>query len=479
MPHADLPDFRTPPTKRDEKWVGDHAVTVCLGDRCLHGRLRRVIRGLNTEPIFTLAFALADIAQATPDLVSVVRVYTMGEPSAPVLASLIFTGYTERLAWDGDEAVVEASPMVGLKTRRLGGLSVFGIGPGELFWTFARIGGFSPSEIKIGDVWPPPIEDFFVVVPIEGVELQLPEQVGDVLFTPDPGLRRQWRAGISRQTAGPDYVAEFRGTSVAAVTTVRAALVIEAERIGFSRIEAAASRLALVSRHTLPLGVDRKPRPFGRERLQERVHVRRVVGVLSKNSQRQWIRGVDTSQDEVAVTSDTLSGMRESLGAPLDARTAEAVRAWRRAASAAEPASAVVALAEALEFYAAETKVSPLFSKEDLALARELAQAETSWSELQRTRLADALSRLNDAPFFVRLRAAVQRDGLELTRGESELLRQMRTQRNDLLHGRERADPDPDPLTAAIALVGRLLTYRLSHLREASDNESTRGIRLS
>src|SRR5688572_12484528 len=183
MQYAGLPDFRAAPTRRDERWEGDHPIVACFGDRCLRCRLRRVVRGLNTEPIFTLALSLTDLAQAMPDLVTVVRVYTSGEPSGPIQSSLIFTGYTERLAWDGDQAVLEASPMVGLKTQRLGGLSVYGIGPGELFWTFARIGGFNPSEIKIGDDWPPPIEDFFVVAPIEGVQLDFPEQVGDVLFT--------------------------------------------------------------------------------------------------------------------------------------------------------------------------------------------------------------------------------------------------------------------------------------------------------
>jgi hypothetical protein len=131
-----------------------------------------------------------------------------------------------------------------------------------------------------------------------------------------------------------------------------------------------------------------------------------------------------------------------------------------------EPASAVVALAEALEFYAAGTSVDPLFSKDELALARDAVITSGNWIPQQHARLADVVSHLNDAPFFVRLRAAVLKDGLDLTKGEVDLLHTMRNRRNDLLHGRERVDPDPDEMTAAVALVGRLLTHRIAHLRK-------------
>jgi hypothetical protein len=427
------------------------------------------VRGINTEPIFTVTFSLADITRSLPDLVTTVRIYTSITPSAPDPSSLISTGYVERLGWDGDEATLHVSPMVGLKTQRLGGFAVFGVAPGELFWTLARLGGFAPTEIKIGDVWPPPSEDFFVVTPVEGIKLDFAEQVGDVTFTPDRGLRAQWKTRASNpHVAGNEYLDEFRATTVAALTTVRASLVLDAERVGVSRIEAATARLALVSRHSRPVSLNGKARPFSHERLQERVRVRRIVGVLSKDSQRQWIRGLDNSQDEIVVTSGELLGMRDALAASLDARTSEAIRAWRRAALAAEPAAAVVALAEALEFYAAGTSVESLFSAQDLDVAKHAVLAGATWSDAQSKRLADLLSRANEAPFFVRLRASVTADGLELSTGEADLLRNLRDQRNDLLHGRERRDPQPDELTAGLALVGRLLVARLTRLPRSS-----------
>jgi hypothetical protein len=78
---TDLPHFRGAPTRVGETWSGDAPIVVCFGDRCVRGRLRNAVRGLNTEPVFTLAFSLTDIAEAMPDLVTVVRVYTDGEPS--------------------------------------------------------------------------------------------------------------------------------------------------------------------------------------------------------------------------------------------------------------------------------------------------------------------------------------------------------------------------------------------------------------
>ncbi len=460
---SSLPDLRAAPTDRGQSWAGNAPIVACFGDRCLRGQLRRVVRGLNTEPVFTLAFVLADVAAAMPDLVEVLRVYTSGTAEDPVLSSLVFTGYVESLGWAGAEATLAASPMVGLKTQRMGGLSVFGITPGELFWTFARIGGFSVDQIKIGEAWPPPSEDFFVVAPIDGVELKFAEHVGDVTFTPDEGLRRQWQAGAGpQQVTGTEYLEEFRGANLAAVTTVRAHMVLEAERIGFSRIEAAASRLALVSRHSIPVGLSGKPRSFGRDRLQEQVRPRRVVGVLAKTSQRQWIRGLDTSQDKVVVALDALSGMADALKGPLDAASSEAIKAWRRAVQASEPASAVVALAEAVEFYAAGVVVEPLFAGDEITLAQESLRDMATWTVEQRGRLDEVLSRVNDAPFFVRLLAVVRSDGLTMTKGERRLLRTMRDHRNDLLHGRERRDPSPDELSAAIGLVGRLLIHRVA-----------------
>lgn len=67
-------------------------------------------------------------------------------------------------------------------------------------------------------------------------------------------------------------------------------------------------------------------------------------------------------------------------------------------------------------------------------------------------------------PFFVRLRAAVTADDLDLTDDELGLLRKMRDRRNDVLHGRERRDPEPDELSCAIELVGRLLASRIQRL---------------
>jgi hypothetical protein len=461
-----LPDFRSelPPAK--EHWSGDHPIVACFADRCLQGRLRDVIRGLNREPVFTVAFSLAELSGSMPDLVAVTRIYTSGDASAPVSSSLIFTGYVETLGWNGNEATVKASPMVGFKTQRIGGLAVLGVGPGEIMWTMARIGGFTPSEIKIGGDWPPPPEDFFVVAPIDGVNLDFAETVGDVIFTPDRGLRAQWKAGAGpdRHGIGNEYLHEFHDTKVAALTTTRASLALDAERAGLSRIEAAAARLALASRHSRAIGLNGKPRPFSRDRLRERVRLRPVVGVLSKQSERQWIRGVDTTQDETSVTAGSLTGMRDALQKTLDDRTAESIKAWRRATLSADPASAVVALAEALEFYAAGSSVEALFSAEDLDRARTAAVATGLWTETQRKRLAEVVSRANDAPFFVRLGIAVAADGLDLTSGETALLRKMRDQRNDLLHGRERQDPNPDELTAAVALVGRLLLSRLARL---------------
>jgi hypothetical protein len=464
----DLPDLRSPPTARDQTWFGSHPCTVCFGDRCVPGRLREVFRGLNSEQTFTVTFLRSDLATHGPDLATTVRIYRSADVVAD--AELISTGYVDEAVWDADgvEARVKTSPMVSLKAIRITGLATAGIAPQEVVFALLRLAGVPPDKIRIGGDWSPSSETFFVVVPVEGLRLDFPQVVGDVTFTPDPGLRRQWQAGNTTSGAGHAFVADFQGTDVAAVTKVRAALVVDAERIGLQRIEAAVAQLAVAARFSSALGQTGRARNFHHTQLHERVRLRRVVGVLSKDSPRQWIRGIDSTVDSPLIQADDLSGMTPALEAQLDVQLRESLRAWRRASISGDPAAAVVALVEALEFYVARTTLPGPFKQADLARARDQLRAPSDWTAEQRKRLGDMFARANEAPFFLRLLAAARSDGLTLTNGERRLLHALRALRNDMLHGRERVDPGPDELTMAVALVARMLAARFARIAGAA-----------
>jgi hypothetical protein len=463
----DLPDFRTPPTARDQTWSGSHPCTVCFGDRCVPGRLREVFWGLNSEQTLTVTFLRSDLATHGPDLATTVRIYRSADVVAD--AELISTSYVDEAVWDADgaEARVKTSPMVSLKAMRITGLATEGIAPQEVVYALLRLAGVAPAKIRIGGDWSPSPETFFVVVPVEGLRLDFPQTVGDVTFTPDPGLRRQWEAGKTKNGAEHAFVADFQGTDVAAVTKVRAALVVDAEQIGLQRIEAAVAQLAVAARFSSALGQTGRARNFQRTQLHERVRLRRVVGVLSKDSLRQWIRGVDSTVDSPLIRTDDLAGMTPALEAQLDGQLRESLRAWRRASISPDPAAAVTALVEALEFYVGKTTLPGPFEKVDLARARNRLLAPSDWTVEQRNRLEDVLALANEAPFFLRLLAAASADGFPLTHDERGLLHALRVRRNDMLHGRERIDPGPDELTMAVALVARMLAARFARVAVA------------
>lgn len=93
----------------------------------------------------------------------------------------------------------------------------------------------------------------------------------------------------------------------------------------------------------------------------------------------------------------------------------EALSAWRRAAEETDPLAAVVALWEAVEFYASGAKVPKIFP--DKAARRSLKRRATEGLEGdQLRRMEDVLGMLNQPPLLVRLKAALEADGVPTRR---------------------------------------------------------------
>ena len=120
------------------------------------------------------------------------------------------------------------------------------------------------------------------------------------------------------------------------------------------------------------------------------------------------------------------------------------------------------ALWEALEFYAAETTVPKMFSKQqrkDL-----IAAIPVGFDAVQTARLTDAINSLNRPTTVEQLRIRMRQDGIQLTDDEQALLfRHLRDPRNDLAHGRAiQSPPTREQLDRGIGLVARMLVTRLA-----------------
>jgi len=111
------------------------------------------------------------------------------------------------------------------------------------------------------------------------------------------------------------------------------------------------------------------------------------------------------------VDPGAIAGMEQFIGRREESID-EAIAAWRRALTERDLSIAAVALAEPLEFYAAETRVKPLFSPKQLKAMRKaaLAALEGQLDPTQIERVGMRVGQLNELPAAARLRAAIDAD---------------------------------------------------------------------
>jgi hypothetical protein len=287
-----------------------------------------------------------------------------------------------------------------------------------------------------------------VVVPVEGMAgLKGLDASDTISLTPDTEVVKPFDG------LGPPELQEaFTGADHWAVGIFEATTMYDAERLGVYVFERVIRRLALAARYTSAETPDGTLRAFHRTRLLEQLQLRPIAGVMGTVSKRTWLRGYQMMRAEAVLDPGVLEALGAFIGAP-DPRTDEAIAAWRRAALEPDPSVAVVALAEAIEFYAAETKVPKLFSAAELAAIREGATA--SVGDERRQRVIDMVGKLKEPSLNMRLRAAMDAVGVRYTDAEFALLARLRGLRNRILHGQERKLPTDDEVRQALALVNR------------------------
>jgi len=301
--------------------------------------------------------------------------------------------------------------------------------------------------------WNPPRESMVVAVPITGMEPVGELEAGQIGLTQDPEVPKLWAELSHGEIKEP-----FEAAGFWAVMRLEASTLFEAEQYAVRNFERVIGRLALAARYAsaeLPNG---ELRAYQRRRRLEQIRLMPIAGVHGLRTRRTWLRGFAHPRTVHAIDSSVLTGVADYIGAG-DRRIDEAIAAWRRACAEEDPAVAVVALAEAIEFYAAGVKVPPLFTKAELDSLRGAVPMDLADEKTARVRLM--IDRLNEPPATTRLRAALVADGVRLSESEFELLGVIRALRNKILHGKERELPSEDQLTQALSLVNRMLLFRL------------------
>lgn len=453
------------------------ALLIEIGEASLNGVVVSAVAAQHNRQVVA-ATPAAEVLQASPDLSLPVRVWVLrGETKVRVFG---LTGaVVEFTQHDPETWRLRISELGIFGNLLLGGFGSRQVSQAELLWVLARDAGFPPRRLDFPTLRPE-AETFLVVIPVEGVQLGSTNvDAGDVQLTPSPTAAKNF-IGL-----GPaDLQAQFVGTGVWAVAEVTATLMWDAEHEAVARFTRALGRLTLAARYSMAVGADGTLRPFDTASRADQPRLRAISGVVGRKSHRMWLRGYRQTSVKVPVTASVLSGLVDAISFPDDGIDS-AIQAWLRAADEDDSSVAAVALAEALEFYSAGSRVPHLLTSTEIGMIRQASMhaiglptkkadarpvkaagrprhspKDKDRAERIKTKVGD----LNTPPAAALLRDALASDGAQCSEKEFDLILKIRGVRRSVLHGQGRPPLDASDLKNGLSLVNRLLMARLRRL---------------
>lgn len=367
----------------------------------------------------------------------------------------LFTGLVDRVT-HGEQTSKLDLVSVGkpFTEMGIGGLGVGkGIDPLELIWSLMVSSGMHDDRIDIEGFHPGPVEDFEVIVPLEALVIDRPMIVGEVALTADRRLRK-----LSGRLGPRELRKAYRSAPAWARVLVEERTLWEAEIAGSALIASALSWMTANAHYSYSKKPNGELAPFDRDWFRTRIHHGDVILVRGLSSGRIWLRSptgiVYVPPAQVGELSRFTPRTDFASFAP---QFREALHAWHRAATSSDPIAAVNGLWEAIEFYVAGVQLPALFDKAQLRRIR--ANALKGLSDEQASRVKDRLSEVNSPPLMIRLRAALEKYGVPHTDSDLEILRRVRTARNEFQHGRSRTPPAEADVRQALGFLNRVVVH--------------------
>lgn len=360
----------------------------------------------------------------------------------------LFTGFVADAAVDGDLIKVSCSAQPSMH-EPLPTEMVSLAGPFDDLYALMREAGLPTARIRIGPLDQLPKELFEVLAPVTGIRVIERTILGRVALLPvravDPLVERFGDHSLAHELLGS------QGCALAHVVDQR---LYEAERQGLHLIDAAIAWVNVEPRFANAVQPGGTTASWDRTRLRQRAGREPLVAVRGLMTGRSWIRrfsppaGLDIgviSRDNAVVSAvlESSSGLRE------------AAQAAARAITSTDPLTRVTSISDFLEFYAGSTAVTYGFTK---AERRALTKVASSFDVQKRERVNLLISGLNQAPLLTRVRAQLSADAVPVTEGDMAMLKRVRDQRNDIVHGRATGADEQD-LERAVALLARILSY--------------------
>jgi hypothetical protein len=350
----------------------------------------------------------------------------------------------------------------------------------EAIYTIARIAGIPDDRLdiegieQIRDAGP---ELFEIVVPVEGLSVQQRVRVGETWFLP-PSTRVDLIGGLK----GIEESNPFVGCDCFALAVVEQGLVIDAEALGLRAIDTALAWVT-ASAHDGRLSKFGRLTEFRRSDLlayPDRIATVAVRGVLTG---RRWVRDMENRKARPILdfAPQGLAPYPALVERTLTESDRQALLAWRRARGASDRLAAVLALWETVEFYCAGISVTSPFSVGDLRILKSaIKSARREIAPELYARVNDLLGKISDPPLLAKLRQAIERDAVPVTESDIDLLKELRTLRNDAVHGRGPGRIPDEKVRHALSVVARMLVERVrvrmstgpSEGREDADSQS-------
>lgn len=386
----------------------------------------------------------------------------------------LFTGTVQAASVEEDRVVLHCEGAANLTERGSGGTLASGFSEADLLRSLLLASGLSADALLFQEpASEQPEETFEVLLPVRGVSVNEPLALGDVEIVPVAcgevaldGLEREGEIATRLRAAFAD--AGSYGRAFVRDTTLPGA-----EEAGVGAIEAAMAWLVTRGRYGFARLPDGRVQPFVRQESLRAPQTGSAVVVRGTATGRRWLRSRHIEDAPITRTLDKAAPLlNPPLPAELSAPERHALMALRRATSEGVLETQLQALWEAIEFYAAGTKVQKLFEPAELKLLRD---SPPDWLTAgQRRRFGDAIEGLNSVPLSVRLTLQLENDGVPLTESERDLLfKTLRRARNRPAHGKV-----PDPSTRAeiqrgISIVARMLVYWIARRGQPNPGGTT------
>ncbi|MFE2922518.1 hypothetical protein [Streptomyces goshikiensis] len=369
-----------------------------------------------------------------------------------------FTGTVAAAEPNADGVSVKALGMLSLSETVLNTFTYRGFNGPELIYTLARSGGMREDQLRIEGLDALPRETFEVIVPVSGIIAEKPTGFAGVHFIP-PGTASRILAGLDTSDRKYDGF-DAQAYALALVTTT---LALTAEERGIATIDFALAWLTTFLRYghaTLPSG---ETLHFSRKDSLARLTRQDWVAIRGLRTGRFWLRrpGLLPQPHSVPLTPD---GRRFHADVPrLTLQERLAFLALARAANESDLLARVLALFEAIEFYASGTAVERVFAQVELDAIK--ASIPTTLKPEQKDRFNDFVANLNSPPLRRQLMKALDVDGVTYTPDEIKMLWQLRKLRNDVVHGKSKEMPKAEDVEYATSIVARMLVYRAARRR--------------